>query len=822
MLSSQLSTTGYDGGSSSYDISRQFLGKTPKTRKLPPVGSSKFLNSKSIERNVVAAVWEGRGTDKGLVGMAWAEEEGVEWTFTEFRDSGAYAILSAMLQLCEPEEIVIAETQGDRANNLLFSEVIKRITPTAEITSVQRRFFNPERGLAIMKLLSSKAENLKDVVGKQFACAAMGALIRFVEFRNEFVLSAQTIPFKFFDVTRQCLMDHASWKNLEVINDYYPRKERRTLLAVIDNTITALGYRILRANLLQPSTDVAFINLRLDAISELIENPMNLDSESLTAMERALSTTLDSAVLDCKRSSISIIQQKLFAIKTGVQARIDATRELYMQRLTQIEELSNEEMEQHLPGQNCRLAVKLLRLNDRLTVTEDELLSTTGLRVRELIAYLRPLVGALYSLIDDVCLLDMLQSMAVYATQTHACRPEFGQDVVILKGRHPILDLHYSDTVIPNDMYMTPDNRFAVITGPNMAGKSTLLKMLCQFSLLAQLGSYVPATMCKLPVFKRIFTRMDHNDSLMQNLSSFGLEMRDVATILEFTDKDCLIVMDELARSTATEEGVAISYAISEELIKKKSYVMLATHYLDLAALDVASSAVINMHFKSTEDEKYGGEEVRHRLFKGPYKGPLYGFDVIQLANFPPDLVDEAEDLAYRLRAETEQRRVLDQQTLKWRALTRIGHRLKVAISLLRGHPLSAQLEYLTALSGTLRDDLEETNAAGAQDDVEIQQALEFANEQDTELGADEVETLLRAFEYALLAEEVEEAPQVHVSPSASQRTHQEEGSATDDTGACGANEPPEPTPTFPMISVSSGEDLFLSMEPQVGSAARN
>ncbi|VDO45588.1 unnamed protein product [Onchocerca flexuosa] len=165
-----------------------------------------------------------------------------------------------------------------------------------------------------------------------------------------------------------------------------------------------------------------------------------------------------------------------------------------------------------------------------------------------------------------------------------------------------------------------------------MAGKSTYLKQICLLQVLAQTGSFVPAEMALFPVLTRIFSRIGHNDDLTANLSAFSLEMSEMVPILRDADSFSLILIDELACSTAYEEGLSICIAICEELLQKKAYVVFATHYLDLVSLAAMYPAVANFHFSASIEKikQDDGSEVEkfqcsHKLYTGPYNGPLYG-----------------------------------------------------------------------------------------------------------------------------------------------------------------------------------------------------
>ncbi|KAK6050003.1 MutS domain V protein, partial [Cooperia oncophora] len=196
-------------------------------------------------------------------------------------------------------------------------------------------------------------------------------------------------------------------------------------------------------------------------------------------------------------------------------------------------------------------------------------------------------------------------------------------------------------------------------------------------------GCFVPAKIAVLPVFLRICSRVGHNDNLTKNLSAFAVEMDEMALILQNADDRTLLVIDELARSTSTEEGIGICYAIIEKLIAQRAYTIFATHFLDLAALDVSYSAVENFHFPS-QVTYVNGQEVlcpSHKLHRRPYNGPLYGFELVELSTFPEEVTDSARRLGQHLHEESTGKRAMSADILVHRALCRSAHRLRHVVA---------------------------------------------------------------------------------------------------------------------------------------------
>ncbi|KAK5980389.1 MutS protein him-14 [Trichostrongylus colubriformis] len=742
----------------------------------------------------IVAVSEGRGCLKGTVGLAIMDLRQADIELNEFIDSSTFSRLKTKLLIADPVEIIVAENFNEKTANAVMAEMIRSSLPNTTVTTVHRRFFNHQRGAELVtQLANAEISNCDNVVlQKQFCMQSCSALIKYVEYIQNIVFASKTLHFSYRDIEKMCLLDVASWKNLEIDNNL-PRKERKSLLAIVDETQTSGGARLLRSNLLQPSGDLTIIDQRLDAVEELVDNPhlveklrqvlgstsdlgnlFNVFIESsreatvqradfnLTQLLRLKQVLLivrplrqlmknfkcfllkrkselladeridkiceilysqfqDEAIFSHKKSSLNVRHRKCYAIKEGISVNLDVARRAYEELLRDIQN-QEEELHKHLPERNTRLAYSasrgfhyvwvcgnpstatlppifinvtrnrssvtfssrnLLRYNDRIEQSISEVMIATDIVVQNAIKEIRPLIAVLYHVIDFIATIDMLCSFAVYASNRNTVRPRFGDSIIINEGKHPLLDYSIGDKVVPNDTYLTTDSRTAIITGPNMTGKSTYLKQVCQLCILAQSGCFVPAKIAILPVFLRISSRIGHNDNLTKNLSAFAVEMDEITLILQYSDDRTLLVIDELARSTSAEEGIGICYAIIEKLIKQKAYTIFATHFLDLAALDVSYSAVENFHFASQVAYVNGQEQLSptHKLHRGSYNGPLYGFELVELSTFPEEVIESARRLAQFLYEESAGKRAMSADTMFHHALARNAHRLRQIVA---------------------------------------------------------------------------------------------------------------------------------------------
>lgn len=249
--------------------------------------------------------------------------------------------------------------------------------------------------------------------------------------------------------------------------------------------------------------------------------------------------------------------------------------------------------------------------------------------------------------------LDALLSLAKVARENHYVKPRMTMDGVIriTEGRHPIVEKTLTDTpFVPNDVLLDGDeNRMLIITGPNMAGKSTYMRQVALMTLMAHIGSFVPAKEAQISICDRIFTRIGASDDLASGQSTFMMEMSETASILRSATFQSLIVLDEIGRGTSTFDGLAIAWAVVEYLLDKKKVgakTLFATHYHELSELEGRSQGVKNYCISVKEH----GEDViflRKILPGGADKS--YGVHVARLAGIPPQVVTRAHEIQARL-----------------------------------------------------------------------------------------------------------------------------------------------------------------------------
>jgi DNA mismatch repair protein MutS len=223
--------------------------------------------------------------------------------------------------------------------------------------------------------------------------------------------------------------------------------------------------------------------------------------------------------------------------------------------------------------------------------------------------------------------------------------------LVVRSGRHPVLDRVLGESFVPNDTELdVADHRLLVLTGPNMAGKSTYMRQVGLLVVLAQAGSFVPARFFRLGVVDRLFTRMGFTDEIGRGKSSFMVEMSEVAEILRGAEERSLVLLDEVGRGTSTFDGLAIAWATLKHLHDAaRSRCILATHYHQLTDLVQSLPAAHNAHFAVADRPE--GVVFLHRLVPGA-TDRSYGLHVARLAGLPADVLTEADRLLRRLESE--------------------------------------------------------------------------------------------------------------------------------------------------------------------------
>lgn len=269
----------------------------------------------------------------------------------------------------------------------------------------------------------------------------------------------------------------------------------------------------------------------------------------------------------------------------------------------------------------------------------------------------------LFQIAEEIAETDVISTLAFAALKNNWIRPEISTDNIfeIFEGRHPVVENHMpTGEFIPNDIKISSENdgvpSFALITGPNMAGKSTYLRQNALIALLAQIGSYVPATSAKLGIIDRIFCRVGASDNLAKGESTFLVEMSETANILRAATTKSLVIMDEVGRGTSTEDGLAIARAVSEYLLDRiKCKTLFATHYHELSRMEHPS--LIKLCLSISENN--GTVVFLRKVMEGVTENS-YGIHVAKLAGVPQEVIDRATVILAHIQSVAQDKPVMN------------------------------------------------------------------------------------------------------------------------------------------------------------------
>jgi len=585
---------------------------------------------------------------------------------------------------------------------------------------------------------------------------AAGALLQYVQETQKSAL-AHIVRLEQYRRGASLLIDEATRRSLELTETLRQGTREGSLLAVIDETVTPMGARVLAERLSNPLTDVAAINVRLEAVEELTGDAVlcrglreqleqAYDLERLTArvatgragprdlgcLVRTLSLLPKIKAKIAARRSARLIQleeqldlcadvradvEKALAdelplttadggiFRGGYHPQLDELRGLARGGKEWIAQYQADEIArtgipnlkvgfnrvfgyylevtaaqaQKVPADYIRKQTlknqeryitpplkehedKVLRAEERAVSLELELFAA----LRERVALQSPRLQMTASILAE---LDVLATLAVAAVRHNYCRPELTAEPLldIREGRHPVLDrLKPSGEFVPNEIRLgvalptstlpsssgSPSvaDRVQIITGPNMAGKSTYIRQAALITILAQMGSFVPASAARIGVADRIFARVGASDELGKGQSTFMVEMAETARILNAATPRSLVILDEIGRGTSTYDGLSLAWAVTEYLHDVVGCrTLFATHYHELTELTQTLAGASNWNVAVRED----AEDVifLHKIVAGA-ADKSYGIHVARLAGVPREVVERARVILDSLESE--------------------------------------------------------------------------------------------------------------------------------------------------------------------------
>ena len=509
-------------------------------------------------------------------------------------------------------------------------------------------------------------------------------------------------------------LDLTARRNLELTETLRGKEKKGSLLWVLDKTRTAMGHRLIRAWLEQPLKSPVAIAARQEAVAALVDDTVareeiSLSLRSVPDLERLMGRVVYGSAnardlkalgegLGRETIAAAICDEPPFTIreagfirdgydeevdrlrgilhggkgfiadiearekeKTGIKSLkvgynkvfgyyIEVSKSYYDQvPETYIRKQTLANCERYITQELKDLEHTVLTANDRLAALEYQIFCDLRQKVSAQVRRVQSAAAA-------VAELDVLTSFAQVAEKNNYCRPDLDEsDVIeIHDGRHPVVEQMLKDSLfVPNDTFMgAKEDRVAIITGPNMAGKSTYMRQVALIVLMAQVGSFVPAKSAHIGVVDRIFTRIGASDDLSAGQSTFMVEMTEVADILRQATRRSLLILDEIGRGTSTFDGMSIARAVLEYCADRKmlgAKTLFATHYHELTELEGSLPGVVNYNIAV----KTRGEDIvflRKILPGGADRS--YGIEVAKLAGLPDRVLARAREILTELEAE--------------------------------------------------------------------------------------------------------------------------------------------------------------------------
>ncbi|HYN24853.1 MAG TPA: DNA mismatch repair protein MutS, partial [Pyrinomonadaceae bacterium] len=574
--------------------------------------------------------------------------------------------------------------------------------------------------------------------GKHEAVRAAGACLRYAR-DTQRAAAAHVTDLVYFEPQDHLVLDGVTVRNLELVESL-GGASGRSLLDVIDETVTGMGARLLRSWMLRPSVRRGGIEARLSAVEDLSTSHMlrdklrallkevsdlerlngriNLGSATprdVNGIQRSLNQIphVRALLADAQSSLLQVLCEgtdelpelrTLLAraisddppaklsdgdtIRAGFSAELDELRSTSSNAKQIIAALEATERGRSGIG-NLRIRyngvfgyyIEVSKANAGRVPADYERRQTLANAERyttpELKDWEKKVLGAEERIIQletvlftDVCrqvaaesrriqataralaAMDAIASLAEAAVRRHFVRPLMhdGDEIEIVQGRHPVIEIFNEQPFVPNSLYMNNStDRLLIITGPNMGGKSTVLRQTAIICLLAQMGGFVPADKARLPLFDRIWTRVGASDDLTRGRSTFMVEMTETAAILHSATPRSLVLLDEIGRGTATFDGLSIAWAVAEYLHDSGEHAaktLFATHYHELTEL--AERLPGGQNYQITATEREGEVVFLYRLERGR-ASKSYGIEVARLAGLPPAVLANAREVLARL-----------------------------------------------------------------------------------------------------------------------------------------------------------------------------
>jgi len=686
------------------------------------------LNHK--ENNFVAAVH----IDKKIAGVAFLDISTGEFLTSE----GTYEYIDQMLSNFQPKEVLFEKGKKD-----LFTENFGSRYYTFKLDDwIFTSEAANDRLLKQFETSSLKGFGIHDL---SYGIIAAGAILYYLDITQHDQLGHITSLSR-IEENRSVWLDKFTIRNLELFHS--PYEGAKTLIEVLDRTISPMGGRLLKRWLSLPLNDIQPANERLDVVQYLIENKGvkdeidNLvrqvgDLERITSkvavgrinprevvhLKRALKAvsplrkicnesgcqplvTLAEQLNPCKLIT-DLIDKELNddppvqlnrgnVIAGGVSDDLDELRRILYSGKDYVADLQAREIErtgitslkisfnnvfgyyievrnthrekvppewvrkQTLVNAEIYITEELKEYENKILGAEEKIISIETKLFSDLVLAIMEYIPPIQLNASIIARIDCLQSFAVVSEESNYVRPELNDSkkLEILDGRHPVIEkqMPVSETYIPNDLTLdTEDQQIIILTGPNMSGKSALLRQTALIVLMAQTGCYVPASSAKIGMVDKIFTRVGASDNISLGESTFMVEMNETASILNNLSDRSLVLLDEIGRGTSTYDGISIAWAMVEFLHESKlrAKTLFATHYHELNEMENSFSRIKNY---SVSIREYNNKVIFLRKLKRGGSEHSFGIHVARMAGMPRSVVSRADEILKELEHSQEKK----------------------------------------------------------------------------------------------------------------------------------------------------------------------
>jgi DNA mismatch repair protein MutS len=707
------------------------------------------------ENNYLAAVF---GAGSGMA-AAFLDLSTGEFLATQFATESAWERILEQLDCFAPREIIFPKsleplfksgsTPSEQTNVVSGQQDASH--PSSSLTggvAGSRASLNPidewlfsyehARDLLLSHFDVASLEGF-GLAGHELAVAAAGAVLHYVR-ETQKDEAAHLTSVSYFEPNEYLILDSPTVRNLELV-EALDGSRSRTLLGVLDETVTGMGSRLLKQWILRPSMKIGELNARLDAVEELksaliLRDRLRAELKQVSDLERlmarislgratprdlvALKNSADAIpqikemLADATSSLLEILAESLDElpdvrdligasisddppatladggyIRAGYNAALDELRELAATSKSVIARIESRERartgiaslkvkfnnvfgyfieisksnlksvpegyerkqtlsnaERYTTPELKEYEAKVLGAEERMGEVEQELFAT----IRQAVAVETKRVQAVAQALS---MLDSLLSLAEVAARRNYCRPTLAEDdeLYIRTGRHPVIE-STGERFIPNDTFLNNStDRLLIITGPNMGGKSVYLRQAALVSIMAQIGSFVPADEARISILDRVFTRVGASDSLARGRSTFMVEMTETANILNTATPRSLVLLDEVGRGTSTFDGLSLAWAIAEYLHDNPQHAaktLFATHYHEMTELAKLLPGVRNYQMAVKESD--GTIVFLRRVVEGS-ASKSYGIEVARLAGLPKSVTERAREILLNLEA---------------------------------------------------------------------------------------------------------------------------------------------------------------------------